>query len=309
VTPAGYVAIQLEKERSALQLIIHQQWHIRSLLPAGGGRGSIPFCNDSVHMSTVAGTFPDKPRQGYWNVGMPSNELQLSSVGGTTRWQFTSSAAAGHTNVPSQVEVHRTSPPTSDQGDNCLMSESAASSSHGATNLDYNHRMLESTVSSSCSINVEVNPGIPPNMAGSSNSSTYSSPLNGNDSDNENECSQDFCRNADALLRAADSASVLRNVTNIPNRQVTCDVPEWDGCNTDFILKLLKSIPREELEAIGKRDFYKSYSSWARMTVDKRNKMLSYFRSLPEELQGTFDSLLFTPIIHYVFNSFYTYHL
>ena len=105
MTPAGYVAIQLEKERSALQLIIHQQWHIRSLLPAGGGRGSIPFCNDSVHMSTVAGTFPDKPRQGYWNVGMPSNELQLSFVGGTPRWQFTSSAAAGHTNVPSQPVI------------------------------------------------------------------------------------------------------------------------------------------------------------------------------------------------------------
>jgi hypothetical protein len=61
--------------------------------------------NDSVHMSTVAGTFPDKPRQGYWNVGMPSNELQLSFVGGTPRWQFTSSAAAGHTNVPSQPVI------------------------------------------------------------------------------------------------------------------------------------------------------------------------------------------------------------
>jgi hypothetical protein len=225
--------------------------------------------NDSVHMSTVAGTFPDKPRQGYWNIGMPSNESQLSSVGGTPRWEFTSSAAAGHTNVPSQVEVHCTSPPTSDQGDNCLMSESAASSSHGATNFDYNHQMLESTVSSSRSINVEVNRGTPPNTAGSSNSSTYSSPLNGNDSDNENECSQVFRRNADALLHAADSASVLRNVTNIPNRQVACNVLEWDGCNPDFILKRLKLIPREVLEAIGKRDFYKSYSSWARMTVDQ----------------------------------------
>jgi hypothetical protein len=176
------------------------------------------------------------------------------------------------------------------------MSESAASSSHGATNLDYNHRMSESTVSSSCSINVEVNRGIPPHTAGSSNSSTYSSPLNDNDSDNKNECSQGFRRNADALLRAADSASVLRITTNIPNRQVTCDVPEWDGYNPDFILKRLKLIPREELEAMtnGIKCYFISivYQRNYKVHLTHFFLHLSFIMCL----------ILFTPIIYYVFN-------
>jgi hypothetical protein len=112
---------------------------------------------------------------------------------------------------------------------------------------------------------------------------------NCNEENNGDEESQHGFRDgADALLHAANSASVLRNITNIPNTQELYDVPEWKGCNPDFILRRLKAISREELEAFGKRKFYKSYSSWARMTVEQRNKTVSYFRSLTEELQGMF---------------------
>ncbi len=40
-----------------------------------------------------------------------------------------------------------------------------------------------------------------------------------------------------------------------------------------------------ELQSIGRREFYKSYKSWGKMTVGQRNKTLLYFRSLPEEWQ------------------------
>jgi len=46
--------------------------------------------------------------------------------------------------------------------------------------------------------------------------------------------------------------------------------------------------PRHDIESWGKREFYKSYSSWEKMTMDQRNKALSYFRSLPEEVQGMY---------------------
>jgi len=43
-----------------------------------------------------------------------------------------------------------------------------------------------------------------------------------------------------------------------------------------------------DLEAISKREFYKSYYSWAKMTMDQRNKTLSYFHSLPIDMQGMY---------------------
>jgi hypothetical protein len=66
------------------------------------------------------------------------------------------------------------------------------------------------------------------------------------------------------------------------------DIPEWDGCHPDFIMKRMKAILRHDLVSWGKREFYKSYSSWEKMMMDQRNKALSYFRSLPEEVQGMY---------------------
>jgi hypothetical protein len=83
---------------------------------------------------------------------------------------------------------------------------------------------------------------------------------------------------------------VLQNVTNLPygTDEQELTIPEWDACNPDNVLRRLKAIPKMELEAIGKREFYKSYMSWSHMTRDQQNKSVSYFRSLPEEMQGLF---------------------
>jgi translation initiation factor 2 beta subunit (eIF-2beta)/eIF-5 len=62
------------------------------------------------------------------------------------------------------------------------------------------------------------------------------------------------------------------------------DIPEWDGLNPDFIIKRMKAIPKLELQSWGKREFYKSYSD--KLSMEQRNKTLSYFRSLPQEVQG-----------------------
>jgi hypothetical protein len=86
--------------------------------------------------------------------------------------------------------------------------------------------------------------------------------------------------------RPSNNSNVLGNVTNLPTMSLH-DIPEWDGCNPNFILKRLKAIPKIELQSIGKREFFKSYYSWEKMSLDQRNKTLSYFRSLPEDWQGT----------------------
>jgi hypothetical protein len=62
--------------------------------------------------------------------------------------------------------------------------------------------------------------------------------------------------------------------------------PEWEGLNPDIVLKCLKAVKTDSLRVHGLRDFFKSYSSWVKMTPEQRNKSLSWFRSLPENLQG-----------------------
>ncbi len=85
------------------------------------------------------------------------------------------------------------------------------------------------------------------------------------------------------LQRGINETRVLANITNL---QPSTPIPEWDGCKPDAVMKRLKSITKEELTSIGRREFYKLYSSWEKMMLDQRNKTVSYFRSLPEELQG-----------------------
>jgi hypothetical protein len=81
-------------------------------------------------------------------------------------------------------------------------------------------------------------------------------------------------------------------------------IPEWDGCNLDAVMKRLKSISKEELDSVGRREFYKSYTSWEKMTVDQRNKTVSYFQSLPEELQGLC-LFLFILLLYLLFTIYY----
>jgi hypothetical protein len=63
-------------------------------------------------------------------------------------------------------------------------------------------------------------------------------------------------------------------------------IPEWAGCTQDAIMKRMKAIEKDQLKDLGLKEFYKSYFSWEKMTNDQKNKTLSYFRALPEELQG-----------------------
>jgi hypothetical protein len=51
-------------------------------------------------------------------------------------------------------------------------------------------------------------------------------------------------------------------------------------------MKRMKAIEKDQLKDLGLKEFYKSYFSWEKMTNDQKNKTLSYFRALPEELQG-----------------------
>lgn len=86
---------------------------------------------------------------------------------------------------------------------------------------------------------------------------------------------------------ANSGARVLANLTNIDNPSPpSSPIREWEGSQPDAVMKRLKSITKDKLESIGRREFYKSYMSWERMTVEQRNKTVSYFRSLPVELQG-----------------------
>lgn len=83
--------------------------------------------------------------------------------------------------------------------------------------------------------------------------------------------------------------STNNNLLNLPLSSST--IPEWEGCNPDVVIKRLKAISKDDLLVSGKRDFYKSYSLWEKMTVEQRNKSISWFRSLPEHLQGLLEFL------------------
>jgi len=78
----------------------------------------------------------------------------------------------------------------------------------------------------------------------------------------------------------------LSDITNTPlSTNEVFLIPEWDGCSPTAIIRCLKAIDKEELKSLGLREFYKSYSSWEKLTSDQRNKTVSYFRSLSEDLQ------------------------
>jgi hypothetical protein len=60
-----------------------------------------------------------------------------------------------------------------------------------------------------------------------------------------------------------------------------------------LVLKRLKLNTKNDLSSIGKREFFKSYVCWDKMTSDQRNKPLSWFQSLPDGFKGMFLYLLF----------------
>lgn len=86
------------------------------------------------------------------------------------------------------------------------------------------------------------------------------------------------------------------NLTNLPLSSPT--IPEWEGCNPDAVIKRLKLISKDDLQLSGKREFFKSYSFWEKMTMEQRNKTISWFRSLPEHLQGLLHCFFFNLLWH-----------
>jgi hypothetical protein len=182
-------------------------------------------------------------------------DLQVSSLGGTPRWAppTTGDAAPSNLNVPSQVEVRQ------------------SMSTLGSTRRDSIHSNCDNGDDEAENWSVM-----------DRSSPTFASTFLPGDSPT-------VATGLMALSRSDDRSRVLANVTNLPNgAQSTMDIPEWDGCNPDFIMKRMKAILRLELQSRGKREFYKSYSSWEEMTLDQCNKALSYFHGLPEEVQGIY---------------------
>ncbi len=82
------------------------------------------------------------------------------------------------------------------------------------------------------------------------------------------------------------SSQASNNVTQT-TECVGAIIPEWDGCSPDLIIKAMKVLDKEELQCLGQREFYKSYGSWEKLSLDQRNKTISFFRLLSEDIQGT----------------------
>jgi hypothetical protein len=50
-------------------------------------------------------------------------------------------------------------------------------------------------------------------------------------------------------------------------------------------MKSLKALDKDQLKELGIRELYKSYGSWEKMSIEQRNKVVSYFCALPDEIQ------------------------
>lgn len=224
---------------------------------------------DSVHYSTVPETVIGRDTHlVYTRRASELGDTQLSSLGGTPRWELnhaTHLLERDGCNPPSQVEFHRTPPVTNENQSAEDRITSGSSKASGGR-----------------SIHQQESPESPPNFG------SFTEAVN--DSNTPNDDASTVDRGTSQRNGGAEDTSVLQNVTNLPygTDEQELTIPEWDACNPDNVLRRLKAIPKTELEAIGKREFYKSYMSWSRMTRDQRNKSVSYFRSLPEEMQGLF---------------------
>jgi hypothetical protein len=69
--------------------------------------------------------------------------------------------------------------------------------------------------------------------------------------------------------------------------------PVWEDIPPDFIIKHYKLVPSEIIKSFGCRGFYKSYTSWDKMSQDQKNKSLAWLQSTPDDLQGMFYLLFY----------------
>lgn len=114
--------------------------------------------------------------------------------------------------------------------------------------------------------------------------STNNNNNNNTPSNHPNQQEQDLSQQRRPLANLTNNTATSTQLTDLSPQQSI--IPEWDGCTQDAIIKRLKALDKEQLQSFSIREFYKSYSSWEKMSMDQRNKTVSYFRSLPEEMQG-----------------------
>ncbi len=69
--------------------------------------------------------------------------------------------------------------------------------------------------------------------------------------------------------------------------------PDFEAVHPDHIMTNLKLIKPEVLVRFGLKPFYKSYCSWDKLSVEQKNKALSFFRKLPEHLRGELSRVFF----------------
>jgi hypothetical protein len=78
--------------------------------------------------------------------------------------------------------------------------------------------------------------------------------------------------------------------------------PDFEAVHPDHIITNLKLIKPEVLVRFGLKPFYKSYCSWDKLSVEQKNKALSFFRKLPEYLRGEFSLTIFVFCFFFVPN-------
>jgi hypothetical protein len=68
---------------------------------------------------------------------------------------------------------------------------------------------------------------------------------------------------------------------------INTDVPvEWENISPDLIMVKMKLLKSDVYEAYGLKAFYKSYTSWEKMTVEQKNKAVAWFRKLSSDVRG-----------------------
>ncbi len=89
----------------------------------------------------------------------------------------------------------------------------------------------------------------------------------------ENDDIEDATAEDEVLLTAADNVT-NQQVLQQPTQETIMDdltlPPEWSGCPPDVVMNCCRAMSAE-VKASGMKEFYKSYSSWDKMTHDQKN--------------------------------------
>jgi hypothetical protein len=89
-----------------------------------------------------------------------------------------------------------------------------------------------------------------------------------------------------------------------PNTNCIVDqyAPDFEVVHPDHIMTNLKLIKPEVLAHFGLKPFYKSYCSWDKLSIDQKNKALSFFQKFPGHLRGELSLTIFVFCFFFVPN-------